>query len=90
MVEIILEEHCEILCESVVLFGFGVVLIILHLLIYDYLQKEFWAPFKPVFKVLACVYMILLLLLSQQVGTDLVAICSVIRLSFIMLHIDKN
>jgi predicted MFS family arabinose efflux permease len=89
MIEIFLEEHCEILCESLVLLGFGVVLIILHL-IYDYLQKEFWAPFTPVLKVLACVDMILLLLLSQQVDTNLVAICIVFRLSFIMLHIDKN
>jgi hypothetical protein len=34
--------------------------------------------------------MILLLRLSQQVGTILVAICIVFRLSFIMLHFDKN
>jgi hypothetical protein len=39
-----------------------------YLVTHDYLQKEFWFCLKPVLKVLACVEMIFLLLLTQQVG----------------------
>jgi hypothetical protein len=41
-----------------------------HLIACDYLQKEFWVGLKPVMKVLACVDMIFLLLLTLQVGLE--------------------
>jgi len=61
-----------------------------HIIIHDYLWKEFWLSFKPLLKALTCAVMTLFLLLSQQVGHKLAAIWLMFRLTLKMLWTDPK
>jgi hypothetical protein len=52
------------------LLNFKVIPINPYVIACDYLQKEFWASFKPPLQVLVHADMILLLLLMHQVGYE--------------------
>jgi hypothetical protein len=70
--------------------GLWVILINPYVITCDYVQKELWVSVEPLLKGMACAKSILLQPLTEQFGTDLVAIQHMFRSSLKMHLTDSN